>query len=118
MPSHIWMGVSVEKNDYGWRADMLRKVTADVRFLSVEPMIGPVDRVSLEGMSWVIVGGESGHRRRSIEADWVRDVRDRCSALGVAFFFKQWHKAGSGRNLDGRTWDEMPAARRGDVAAT
>lgn len=108
MPAHIWMGVSVENNDYAWRADMLREVPAVVRFLSVEPMIGPVDRVCLDGISWVIVGGESGPRHRPMEADWVREVRDRCEVLGIAFFFKQWHKAGTGRVFDGRIWDGLP----------
>lgn len=108
VPAHIWMGVSVENNDYAWRAEMLREVAAHVRFLSVEPMIGPIDRVSLDGISWVIVGGESGHRYRPMEAGWVRDVRDRCQKRGISFFFKQWHKAGTGRLLDGHTWDELP----------
>jgi protein gp37 len=108
IPIHIWLGVSVENNDYAWRADMLRDVNAVVRFLSIEPMLGPVGRVSLDGISWVIVGGESGPRRRPIEPAWVREVRDRCAEQKVAFFFKQWHKAGTGRLLDGRTWDEMP----------
>ncbi len=80
-----------------------------MRFLSIEPMLGPVDRVSIEGISWVIVGGESGPRYRSMDAEWVRDVRDRCALGDVAFFFKQWHKARTGRMLDGRTWDQIPA---------
>lgn len=108
MPGHIWIGVSVENNDYAWRADMLREVPAKVRFLSVEPMLGPVDRVALDGISWVIAGGESGPKHRPMDADWVREVRDRCDALGVSFFFKQWHKKNTGRILDGRTWDGMP----------
>jgi protein gp37 len=87
---------------------MLRDIDAPVRFLSIEPMISPVDRVSLDGIAWAIVGGESGPGRRPLDPDWVRDVRDRCNAAGVAFFFKQWHKANTGRELDGRTWDEMP----------
>lgn len=105
---HIWLGVSVENNDYAWRVDMLRDVKSAVRFLSIEPMLGPVDRVSLDGIHWVIVGGESGPKKRPMQAGWVRDVRDRCVAAQVSFFFKQWHKAGTGRELDGRTWDEMP----------
>jgi protein gp37 len=111
VPAHIWFGVSVESNQYAWRVDMLREVAAPVRFLSVEPMIGPVDQVNFEGISWIIVGGESGPRKRPIDPAWVREVRDRCLALDIAFFFKQWHKAGTGRELDGRTWDEMPALR-------
>src|SRR6202035_1373775 len=97
-------------NDVAWRAGMLRDVDS-LRFLSVEPMIGPIDRVSLEGISWVIVGGESGPGYRNIDIAWVRDVRDRCEADGIAFFFKQWHKANTGRILDGRTWDDLPARR-------
>ena len=108
-PRNIWFGVSVESNNYAWRADMLREVKADVRFLSVEPMLGPIDRVDLSRIAWVIVGGESGPGMRPLDPDWVRDVRDRCKRESIAFFFKQWHKANTGRELDGRTWDEMPA---------
>lgn len=114
MPEHIWAGVSVENNDYAWRADMLREVPAKVRFLSVEPMLGPVDRVSFYGIAWVIVGGESGPHYRPVDVEWVREVRDRCDRSGVAFFFKQWHKKNTGRVLDDRTWDELPR----DLAAT
>ncbi len=108
MPEQIWMGVSVENNDYGWRAEMLREVRATIRFLSVEPMLGPIDRVALDGIAWVIVGGESGHGHRPMNVEWVRDVRDRCGLAGIPFFFKQWHKKNTGRLLDGRTWDEIP----------
>jgi protein gp37 len=108
MPSHIWIGVSVENNDYGWRADMLRETPAKVKFLSVEPMLGPVNHVSFDGIDWIIVGGESGPRHRSMDANWVRDVRDRCRAASVSFFFKQWHKKNTGRVLDGMTWDQIP----------
>lgn len=108
-PANIWFGVSVENNDYAWRANMLREVNAEVRFLSVEPMIGPIDKVDLAGIAWVIVGGESGPGMRPLDPAWVRDVRDRCMRESIAFFFKQWHKANTGRELDGRTWDEMPA---------
>lgn len=112
---NVWLGVSIENNDYAWRADMLRKATCDVRFLSVEPMLGPVDRVALDGLNWVICGGESGPGSRPMDLAWVRDLRDRCVANGVAFFFKQWggvQKKATGRELDGRTWDEMPAIGR------
>lgn len=112
MPTHIWVGVSVENNDYAWRADMLREVPATVKFLSVEPMLGPVDKVSFDGITWVIVGGESGRKHRPMEVKWIREVRDRCKRAAVAFFFKQWHKKDTGRKLDGRTWDEMPAKDR------
>jgi len=108
---HIWIGVSVENNDYAWRADMLREVPAVVRFLSIEPMLGPVDRVLLNGISWVIVGGESGPRYRPMDVAWVRDVRDRCINGGISFFFKQWHKADTGRLLDGAYWNQQPKAK-------
>jgi protein gp37 len=112
VPPHIWVGVSVESNDYAWRADMLREVRAQVRFLSIEPMLGPVDQVSLDGIGWVILGGESGPSHRPMEAAWVRALRDRCASADISFFFKQWHKARTGRLLDGRTWDEMPRSYR------
>ena len=111
-PPHIWIGVSVESNAYAWRADYLRRVPAAVRFISAEPLLGPVDELNLEGLHWVITGGESGAGHRRCDPAWVRDVRDRCVAEGVAYFHKQWGgrtpKAG-GRMLDGRTWDELPA---------
>jgi protein gp37 len=110
-PSHIWIGVSVESNAYAWRADYLRRVPAAVRFISAEPLLGPVDELNLEGLHWVITGGESGIGHRRCNPDWVRDVRYRCVADGIAYFHKQWGgrtpKAG-GRMLDGRTWDELP----------
>jgi protein gp37 len=110
-PPHIWAGVSVEMDRYVWRVDHLRKVPAQVRFISAEPLLGPLDRLSLEGIHWVITGGESGAHSRACDPSWVREVRDRCAAAGVAFFHKQWGgrtpKAG-GRLLDGRTWDEFP----------
>jgi protein gp37 len=114
-PAHIWFGVSVESNAYAWRVDMLRRCPVRVRFLSMEPLIASVDTVSLGGIDWAIVGGESGPGKRPMPAAWVRDVRDRCTAAGIAFFFKQWHKGGTGRELDGRTWDEIPNDR--DLAA-
>ena len=108
VPDNVWFGVSVESNKYAWRAQMLREITARVRFLSIEPMIGAVDKVSFEGVGWVIAGGESGPGRRRLDPAWVRDVRDRCVTAGIPFFFKQWHKANTGRELDGKTWDELP----------
>jgi len=110
-PRHIWLGVSVENNQYAWRADMLRTTPAHVRFLSLEPLLGPVDDVDLTDISWVIVGGESGPHRRPMEIEWIRSVRDRCTQSATAFFFKQWHKGKTGRTLDGRTWDALPAFR-------
>ncbi len=114
-PENLWMGVSVESNKYAFRAETLRRVPAAVRFVSVEPFIGPVPGVRLEAIDWVVAGGESGPHARPLDEAWVVHLRDRCSAAGVPFFFKQWGgrtpKAG-GRLLDGRTWDEMPPVRR------
>ena len=113
LPSNVWMGVSVEQTDYFSRIRCLQRVRAAVRFLSLEPLLGPLKRLPLRGIDWVIVGGESGPRARPMEVSWVRDIRSQCKAAGVAFFFKQWggvQKSRNGRELDGRTWDEMPAA--------
>jgi protein gp37 len=110
-PPNIWAGVSVESNEYAWRADFLRRVPSAVRFISAEPLLGPVDLINLDGIHWVITGGESGSGSRPCDPDWVRDIRDRCIASNVAYFHKQWGgrtpKVG-GRVLDGRTWDEFP----------
>lgn len=109
-PDNVWMGVSVETQKYVRRVDHLRQVPAKVRFLSCEPLLGPLD-LDLTGIHWVITGGESGPKHRPIDADWVRSIRDQCAEAGVPFFHKQWGgytpKAG-GRQLDGRTWDELP----------
>ncbi len=111
--SNIWQGVSVENAEYTWRVEHLTTVPAAVRFLSVEPLLGPIPGLQLDGIHWVIVGGESGGGRRAMAAEWASEIRDQCLAAGVPFFFKQWGgrtpKAG-GRELDGRTWDEMPAS--------
>ncbi|MDQ2730749.1 MAG: phage Gp37/Gp68 family protein [Armatimonadota bacterium] len=110
-PPHIWAGVSVESNRYAWRADHLRQVPAAVRFISAEPLLGPLDELDLTGLHWVITGGESGPGCRPCDPQWVRDLRDRCVEGGVAFFHKQWGgrtPKANGRVLDGRTWDEMP----------
>jgi protein gp37 len=107
---NIWQGVSIESQDYVGRADLLRRVLARVRFLSVEPMLGPV-KLKLAGIHWVIAGGESGPGARDLDAEWVRSLRDQCVRAGVPFFFKQWggvRKHVTGRQLDGRNWDEMP----------
>jgi len=109
-PSNVWMGVSVENQRYAFRVDHLRQVPAAVRFLSIEPLLGPVD-LDLTGMDWVIVGGESGHHARRVEPTWVEDVREQCIRADVPFFFKQWGgrtPKANGRVLDGRTWDQMP----------
>jgi protein gp37 len=108
---HIWMGVSVENKDYLWRIDHLRRTKAHIKFLSIEPLIGPLGKINLRGIDWVIAGGESGPHARPMDAAWVRDVRDQCVRAGVSFFFKQWggvQKKRHGRHLEGRTWDEMP----------
>jgi len=115
-PSNVWIGTSVESERYEWRSAALSEVdAAAIRFLSVEPLLGPVPNLPLDGIDWVIVGGESGPGARPMEAEWVRDIRERCTALAVPFFFKQWggvNKKRTGRELDGRTWDEMPTNRR------
>jgi protein gp37 len=110
--AHIWMGVSVENQSYTFRIDHLRHTGAMVRFLSLEPLLGPLPSLNLEGIDWVIVGGESGPGARPIDPAWVLEIRDQCLEAGVPFFFKQWggtREKKSGRELEGRTWDEMPA---------
>ncbi len=110
-PEHIWAGVSVEANPYAFRADHLRRVPASVRFISAEPLLGPLDRLNLEGIHWLITGGESGPGHRPCQPEWIRVLRDRCQEEGVAFFHKQWggmRPKSGGRLLDGRTWDELP----------
>lgn len=108
LPAHVWIGASVENRDVAHRVEQLREVSAAVRFLSCEPLLGPLD-LDLDGIDWVIVGGESGIGHRAMDLEWARSVRDQCIAAEVAFFFKQvggrTPKAG-GRMLDGRTWDE------------
>jgi protein gp37 len=107
----IWMGVSVENEDYLERIDHLRRTGAHVKFLSLEPLLGPLRKLKLRGIDWVIVGGESGPGARPVDSAWVTDIRDQCVSGGVAFFFKQWggvQKKKAGRELAGRTWDEMP----------
>ncbi len=116
MPN-IWLGASIESERWLERLDWLRQTGAETKFLSLEPLLGPLPEIPLHGIDWVIVGGESGPRARPIEADWVRDIRDQCLGHGVPFFFKQWGgrlpKSG-GRTLDGRIWDQMPR-RQGTV---
>src|SRR5262249_30025250 len=110
---HIWWGVSVENRKHGLpRVDLLRRSPAEVRFLSVEPLLEHLGAINLEGINWVIVGGESGPGARPMDPTWVRSVRAQCSPAGGAFFFKQWggvRKSEAGRVLDGRTSDESPA---------
>ena len=110
---HIWQGVSVETATYVSRIDCLRRTDAHVKFLSLEPLLGALPGLDLAGIDWVIVGGESGPGARSMDPDWVREIRDQCLASDVSFFFKQWggtNKKKAGRLLDGRTWDQMPAS--------
>ena len=113
-PTNVWMGVSVERQDYAFRINDLRATHARVRFLSLEPLLGPLPALNLAGIDWVILGGESGPGARPLDPAWVTDVRDQCLSAGVPFFFKQWggvRKKENGRMLDGRAWDAMPAYR-------
>jgi protein gp37 len=110
-PDNVWMGVSVERADYAFRIDHLRRTGAKIRFLSLEPLLGPLVDLDLDDIHWVIVGGESGPGARPLQEDWVTSIRDRCVAADVPFFFKQWggiSKSRNGRTLEGRTWEEMP----------
>lgn len=110
-PQNVWMGVSVENKDYMFRIDHLRRTQAAIKFLSLEPLLGPLDNLDLIGIDWVIAGGESGPHARPVEPNWMRSIRDQCFDAGVAFHFKQWggvNKKKTGRILDGRTWDEFP----------
>jgi protein gp37 len=109
---NIWMGVSVESAKYTFRIDHLRKTRAKTKFLSCEPLLGPLPKLNLRRIDWVITGGESGPGARPMDSAWVTDIRDQCVAKCVAFFFKQWggvFKCRTGRVLEGRTWDELPA---------
>jgi protein gp37 len=111
-PDNAWVGVSVENDDYWHRVDHLRRVDARIKFLSIEPLLGRLTKMDFKGIDWVIVGGESGPAARSINPDWVREIRDACLRQKVPFHFKQWggrNKRASGRTLDKRTWDQMPS---------
>lgn len=112
-PANVWMGVTVETQDYVRRIDDLRKVPAGTRFLSLEPLIGPIRKLNLKGINWVIVGGESGPGARPMHLQWVTDLRDQCLQAHVPFFFKQWGgtcKKKAGRVLEGHVWDQMPSS--------
>jgi protein gp37 len=117
-PSNVWMGVSIENRQFVHRADYLRRVPAAVRFISAEPLLGPLEGLDLKGIDWLIVGGESGFRHRTMQPEWVKSLRDECLDREVPFFFKQWggrySKAG-GRLLDGREWSQMPVGARGHL---
>jgi protein gp37 len=113
---HIWLGVTVEEQKYTYRINHLQETNAEVKFLSLEPLLGPIPNLDLEGIDWVIVGGESGPKSRPMKRPWVIDIRKQCQDKKVPFFFKQWggiNKKKSGRELDGRTWDEIPSMPNG-----
>jgi len=119
-PGNVWMGVSIENRRFVDRAERLREVPAAVRFISAEPLLGPLEGLALEGIDWLIAGGESGARHRAVKEEWVTALRDKCIAEGVAFFFKQWggrQPTSAGRLLEGREWSEMPLARVHEVHA-
>jgi protein gp37 len=117
-PPNVWAAVTVENADYRFRVDHLRLTDADVKFLVLEPLLGPIEALDLQGIDWVVVGGESGSGARPLHIDWVRSVRDQCVAAGVPFWFKQWgglRRRETGRTLDGREWTERPQRERRDV---
>jgi protein gp37 len=110
-PPHVWMGVTVESADYTYRIDHLRRTQAAIKFLSLEPLLGPIPGLNLQDIDWVVVGGESGPGARPMKPEWVTDIRDQCLKAKVPFFFKQWggvNKKKAGRLLEGRTWDDLP----------
>jgi protein gp37 len=110
-PENVWMGVSIENRKFIHRADALRAVPAEVRFISAEPLLGKLAGIDLTDIHWLIAGGESGPKHRPVKAEWLRDIRDKCEESSVPFFFKQWggiRPKSGGRTLDGREWDEMP----------
>ena len=110
-PANVWAGATVEDSAHAYRADLLRQTGAAVKYLVLEPLLGPIDDLDLTGIDWVILGGESGPGARPLHIDWVRSVRDQCVAVGVAFYFKQWgglRRKETGRELDGRLWDQRP----------
>ena len=110
-PDNVWMGVTVENADYAFRIEHLRQTGATIKFISFEPLLGPVSQVNLDGIDWAIVGGESGPGARPMQPEWVTGLRDRCLAERIPFFFKQWggvNKKARGRLLGDRTWDEVP----------
>jgi protein gp37 len=111
-PDNVWMGVTVENNKHQQRIEDLRNTSAKIKFISFEPLLGPITNIDLTNIDWVIAGGESGPKARPVSSLWVEDIRDQCLAANVPFFFKQWggfNKKKAGRVLDGRTWDQMPS---------
>ena len=114
-PDNVWMGVTVESSDYLFRIEDLRNTSAKIKFISFEPLLGRIRKVDLQGIDWVIVGGESGPRARPMSSSWVEEIRDQCVKAKTPFFFKQWggfNKKKTGRILNSRTWDEMPASAK------
>ena len=112
---NIWLGTSIESVRWMQRLDQLLKTDAKIKFLSLEPLLGPLHEIQLDGVDWVIVGGESGPKARPMDADWVREIRDNCKANNVPFFFKQWGgvvKKKTGRVLDGEVWSQLPARKQ------
>lgn len=110
-PPNVWMGVSIENQDFLCRLDDLKKTGAYIKFLSLEPLLGPLKNINLRGVDWVIAGGESGPKARPVKTHWVTEIRNQCNQSKVPFFFKQWggvNKKKAGRLLEGRIWDEMP----------
>ena len=116
-PGNVWMGVSIENVDFAKLADDLKRSGSIVKFLSMEPLLGPVGRIVLDGIDWVIVGGESGPGARPMNESWVLEIKRKCHAIGIPFFFKQWggvNKKKAGRTLQGQLWDEMPETGNSD----
>lgn len=112
-PSNVWMGVSVETQKYTYRIEQLRQTGAHIKFLSLEPLLGPLSNLNLRGIDWVIAGGESGPGARPMREEWVTEIRDQCLATNTPFFFKQWggqNKKKAGRELEGRTWNQLPTS--------
>ena len=114
-PSNVWIGVSVENEEYIYRIDQLKQVDANIKFISFEPLLSSINSICLNGIDWVIVGGESGPNARPIKEKWVCDIRDQCLSNCVPFFFKQWggiNKKQNGRSLQGKIWDEIPDTKK------
>ncbi len=121
IPNHIWLGTSVELELYKHRIDTLRNVPAKIKFVSFEPLLGPLGELNLEGITWAIVGGESGPAFRQVEAEWIREIRKQCKKQHVAFFFKQWggiRPKSGGRILDGKEWNEYPKMKTKQITDT
>jgi len=117
-PEHIWLGTSIEDGSKKSRSVQLRAANASVRFLSIEPLLGPIGKLDLDGIHWVIAGGESGPNARPMPVEWVREIRDQCKKAKVAFFFKQWggfRPKSGGRLLDGREWSQWPKSQKSKV---